>query len=286
MKVTFWGVRGSFPASLPPYLRYGGNTPCLEVDTGSSTILIDAGTGIRAAGKSLAERGVEEIHLLLSHTHWDHIQGFPHFAPLYREKTRIGLYGFRRPNRSLRDIIRGQQQPPFFPISLDQVQAELEFTELEDGQVFSIDDTRVACRRLNHPGVSGGFRLEQDHFAFAYISDLDLETPLLLADDLPTDSARHLQRLRDGACDLGHRADLVVFDTFFLPEEYQPDWGHSRPDEALSLALEAGAGKLALFHHEPHRRDEEMDQILARYQEKTGDRVELIAAREGLELTL
>ena len=290
MKVTFRGVRGSFPVPSPHCARYGGNTPCLEVDTGSATIVIDAGTGIRAAGKALLEQEVEEIHLLISHTHWDHIQGFPHFAPLHRENTRIEIYSFRHQDRSLKDIFQAQQEPSFFPIPLDEIKAELEFTELEDGQRFEIKDTKVLCRRLNHPGVAGGYRLEQDGHALAYISDVDLSTDLLLGDDMPAASGqkrqKRLQHLQDGARDLAHRTDLMVFDTFFLPEEYEPDWGHSRPEDALKLGLEAQVGKIALFHHEPHRSDEKLDELLAHYQQKTQGKVELIAAREGLEITL
>jgi phosphoribosyl 1,2-cyclic phosphodiesterase len=289
MKVTFWGVRGSFPVSLPQCAGYGGNTPCLEVNT-NSCILIDAGTGIRAAGKSLVERGVEQIHLLLSHTHWDHIQGFPYFAPLYKENTRIEIYSLGRRDHALKDVFAGQQQPSFFPVPLDGIKAELVFTELEDGQHFAIEDTEVLCRRLNHPGVAGGFRLEHDGHALAYLSDVDFYTNLLLGDDLPAASGQErqqwLQHLRNGVRDLAHRTDLMVFDTFFLPEEYEPDWGHSRPDDALEVGLEAQVEKIALFHHEPHRSDEKMDELVAHYQEKTQGTVELIAAREGLELIL
>ena len=177
-----------------------------------------AGTGIRSAGKTLVERGVEQIHLLLSHTHWDPIQGFPYFAPLYEKKTRIQIYSLGRRGHPLEDGFRGQQQPSFFPLSLDEITAELGFTELEDGQRFAIDDTEILCRRMNHPGVTGGFRIEHDGQTFAYLSDLDLYTHLLLGDDLPANSDRerqkYLQRLRDGVRDLAHRTDLMVFDTF------------------------------------------------------------------------
>lgn len=289
MKVSFWGVRGSFPVVSPQCAGYGGNTPCLEVDTGSC-ILIDAGTGIRSAGKALVERGVEQIHLLLSHTHWDHIQGFPFFAPLYEKNTRIQIYSLRRQGHSLEDVFRDQQQPSFFPKSLEQINAELVFTELEDGQSFAIDDSKILCRRMNHPGVAGGFRIEHGGQTFAYLSDLDLYTHLLLGDDLPADSDRErqkcLQHLRDGARDLAHRTDLMVIDTFFLPEEYEPDWGHSRPDDALKLALEAEVKKIALFHHEPHRSDGKIDEMVVYYQKKLQGSAELLAAREGLELTV
>ena len=290
MKLTFRGVRGSFPVPSPQCQRYGGNTPCVQVETGSAAVIIDAGTGIRAAGQALVDGGVEEIHLLITHTHWDHIQGFPHFAPLYRENTRITLYSLRRRNRSLQAIFRNQQHPAFFPIPLDEVKAELDFVELEDGQTIDIANARAQCRRLNHPGVTGGFRLEHNGRALAYISDVDLCGDRLLGDEMSAatepDKQQWLQHLWEGACDLAHGADLAIFDTFFLPEEYDPDWGHSRPDDALRLGLEAGVRRIALYHHGPRRTDDKLDEMLALCQAKAGDDVELLAAREGLEITL
>jgi len=290
MDVIFRGVRGSFPVSSPHCWRYGGNTPCIQVDADQTIILIDAGTGIRPIGKILAERRVEEIHLLLSHTHWDHIQGLPHFAPLYEERTRLHVYSLKRPDRPLRDVLLAQQRPPFFPVSLDQTRAALEFTEVEEGEWFVIGDIRILCRRLNHPGLAGGFRLEQDGRVLAYISDTDLHTHLLLGDgmDAAADAERQqwLQRLERGVCDLAHSADLMICDTFFLPDDYKPDWGHSRPDDALRLGLAAQARRVALFHHDPHRSDAQLDEVLAYYQQQAAGKLELLAAAEGLEIGL
>ena len=290
MKITFWGVRGSFPVSAPHCVRFGGNTPCIEVDTGETSVIIDAGTGIRALGASLLEGAVAEIHLLLSHTHWDHIQGLPYFAPLYEERTRLHIYGPKRPRQSLRDILRSQQRPPYFPIPFDDVPATLEFTELEDGQQFTIGNTHIHCRRLNHPGVVCGYRFENDDSVFTYICDVALHARLPLGDGMMTDSEQEqrkwLDHLHKGARDLAHGSDLLVCDTFFLPEEYKPDWGHSRPDDALRLALEEKVKRLALFHHNPHRSDAQLETILKRYQGKASDQLELLAATEGMQLSL
>ena len=289
MKVTFHGVRGSFPVSRPEYADYGGNTSCVEIDTGTATIIIDAGTGIRRAGKELMARGVDEIHLLITHTHWDHIQGLPHFAPLQEPQVTIHLYSLAHNDRQLQEAIAGQQESCFFPVALADSKASLTFTGLEDGESFAIGDTRVCCRRLNHPGVAGGYRLEQNGDAMAYISDVDYCTDLLLGDGMATTDAaqgrRRLQELRDGVRDLAHRTGLMVFDTFFLPEDYEPDWGHSRPDDALQVGRDAEAEIIALFHHKPHRTDADVDALLDRYRNGAGG-ASLIAARERLQLTL
>ena len=292
MNVSFWGVRGSFPVSAPEHMRYGGNTPCVEVAAAGETVLIDAGTGIRLAGKSLVERGQKRISLLLSHTHWDHIQGLPHFEPLNDSDTKIAIHSIRRDNRSLHDIVFEQQRSPFFPVSLDDVQAELTFIEHDDGEYFEIGDIRVLCKRLNHPGIAGGFRMECDGTVFAYICDTDLfGEKLQFEDELPDTSTveeKHacLEELRQGARDLGHRADLIVCDTFFLPEEFEPDWGHSTPDDAIRLAVEAEAKQVGLFHHRPGRNDDQLDAITERYRKQTNGSLEILACSEGLQLSL
>ena len=284
------GSERFLPVCRAQSLRYGGNTPCLEIDAGEAVILIDAGTGIRAAGQALVERGVKEIHLLLSHAHWDHIQGFPYFAPLHQPGTCIRVYSLRRPGTALDTIFADQQRHSFFPVALDQQAARLEFVELDEGQVVEIGDTRVYSRRLNHPSVTGGFRLERQGRTFAYLSDVDLYTKLLLGEGLQTPSAaerqQRLEGLLAGVCELAHGADLAVCDTFFRPEDYEPSWGHSRPEDALRLARDTGIGQVVLFHHEPHRSDGEIDEFLAHYRRQAGPGLEVFAAAEGLALSL
>jgi phosphoribosyl 1,2-cyclic phosphodiesterase len=289
MKVTFWGVRGSYPVAADYCVRYGGNTPCLEVETGGTTLLVDAGTGIYAAGKSLQERKISVIHLLVSHTHWDHIQGFPHFGLLHDSAVEIYVYALRRSQKDLREIFSAQQDTPFFPLPLDQVKARLEFIELNDGETFQAGTARVTCKRLNHPGVAGGFRVENGKSVFSYISDADLYTDHLLGEEMPVDdpekSAR-IEELRSGARDLAHSSDLMVCDTYFRTDEYRPDFGHSTPEDALRLGAEAAAKRIAFLHHRPDRSDDSIDEIVARYQAESPNATELLAAKEGLELSL
>ena len=288
MKMTFWGVRGSFPVTAPLQLGYGGNTPCLEVEANGQTVIIDAGTGIRALGRAIVDRGQQEIEILLSHTHWDHIHGFPHFDPLYRDNTRITVHSLKHEGRSLAKIFREQQRSPFFPVSLDDVKADIQFVEHEDGETFCVGSIAVTSRRLNHPGVAGGYRLEHGNSAVAYVCDADLYGPLLLAHELPassTDDLR-LEELRNRARDLAHRADWVVCDTFFLADEYVPDWGHSSIDDGLQLAREVDAHGLLLFHHRPGRDDTELDSLQRRYRDEAGGEFDVLASKEGLEISL
>jgi len=291
MKMTFWGVRGSFPVTALSQLGYGGNTPCMEVEASGQTVIIDAGTGIRALGRAIVDRGQQDIEILLSHTHWDHIQGFPHFDPLYRDHTRITIHSLKHEQRSLMEIFREQQRSPFFPVSLDEVKAEVQFVEHEDGETFAVGDISITSRRLNHPGVAGGYRLEHGDSSLAYICDVDLYGPLLLAHELPdsstSDQQEHwLGQLRNRARDLGHRADWVICDTFFLPDEYVPDWGHSSIDDGLQLTREAEAGGFVFFHHRPGRDDTELDSLQRRYRDEAGGEFDVLASKEGLEISL
>ncbi|MEW6754317.1 MAG: MBL fold metallo-hydrolase [Candidatus Latescibacterota bacterium] len=289
MRVVFRGVRGSFPVAGPHTARYGGSTPCLQVSTARTTVLIDAGTGILAAGRDLLARGIRSVHLLIGHTHWDHIQGLPHFPLLYVKGAQIHVCGPARPDRSLSEVLGRQQESAFFPVSLRQVPAHLTFTEVHDGDVLALDDVQCLCHRLNHPGLVCGYRLESDGRVLTYACDVDLVTDRLLGEGMPTagpEAALWRERLAQGARDLAHRADLLVCDTFFLPEEYKPDWGHSRPQDALQLGLDGQVRRLALFHHEPHRDDAELDRLLASCREQAAGRLEVLVATEGEEIAL
>jgi phosphoribosyl 1,2-cyclic phosphodiesterase len=289
MKIRFRGVRGSFPVASTACRRYGGNTPCVEVTTAESTILIDAGSGIRQAGKSLCAKGVKRIHLLMSHTHWDHIQGLPHFAPLYCPDTHITFYSLHR-HDGLDAVLAGQQASPFTSLPLDQVAARLDFVTIEEGRQIKIGSSQITSRRLNHPDITSGYRIVSDGAVFSYISDTDLYGEQLHCSDVQINSDAekelYLGQLRQAACQLAADSDLMVCDTFFLPEEYKPDYGHSRPDDALRLGMEADARAIALFHHAPHYDDEILDDMLRHYRAQAPAGLDLISAREDLEITL
>jgi phosphoribosyl 1,2-cyclic phosphodiesterase len=307
MKVHFWGVRGSLPVPGPKTERYGGNTSCVEVRSEAGTrIVVDAGTGIRRLGKELMQEEFESgrgtAHLLISHTHWDHIQGLPFFAPLYQAGNRLYVYARRRDDVHLRTVFASQTGDPYFPISIDEAKAEISFRELADFASFEIADVKVSCARLNHPYVATAYRLSADGASVAYVSDTAPFSDILFeqqyvgqppspgASQSENDRAK-LRSMREGVVRLCEGADLVIYDTMFTGDDYRriPHYGHSRPSDAMEICQEAGARRLALFHHAPERSDAEVDAILAEARvlaAASGKPLDLVAAFEGLEIQI
>ena len=286
--------------------RYGGNTSCVEVRSAAGTrVVVDAGTGIRKLGKELsadAEAGRAEVHLLISHTHWDHIQGLPFFSPLYQKGNRLCVYARKRDDLHLRAVFASQTDDPYFPIPFEEAKADIAFRELHDSAEFEISDLRVACTRLNHPYIATAYRLTVDGASVVYVSDTAPFSDILFEDqfvarpptpgaELPAADREKLARMRAGVVRLCEGADLVVYDTMFTPDDYQkiPHYGHSRPSDAVDVCREAGVKQLALFHHAPERSDAEIDGILADTRavtKRAGIALDVVAAYEGLDLAL
>jgi len=306
MRVRFWGVRGSLPVPGAKTERYGGNTSCVEVRSAAGTrVVVDAGTGIRKLGKELAgdgEAGRARVHLLISHTHWDHIQGLPYFAPLYQRGNKMSVYARKRDDLHLQAVFASQTHDPYFPVPFAEADAAIEFNELTDAAKFSIDDVQVACARLNHPYIATAYRLTADGASVVYVSDTAPFSDILFEDEfvarppspgaeLPAKDKQKLARMREGVVRLCEGADLVIYDTMFTSEDYQriPHYGHSRPMDAVDICGEAGASQLALFHHAPERTDAEVDAILADTRasaDKTARTLRVVAAYEGLDIEL
>jgi phosphoribosyl 1,2-cyclic phosphodiesterase len=263
-------------------------------------IIIDAGTGIRKLGQELMTgpcgEGKGDVHLLISHTHWDHIQGIPFFAPLYVKGNRINIYAYKR-DVHLQTIFSSQSEAPYFPISLEEVAAEVNYIELVDGSQFKAGPVGVRCVLLNHPFMALGYRLEHVTSAMAYVSDTapfdriifghtfiarrpDLSIPLSSAD------ASRLKAMRRAVTELCRECDAIIYDTMFGMEEYlsRPHWGHSCTEHALEIAHEAHAASLILFHHSPERTDDEIDRQLSLLQNNTS--LKVMAAMEGMILEL
>jgi phosphoribosyl 1,2-cyclic phosphodiesterase len=270
---------------------------------GEAPIIIDAGTGIRKLGKSLMEgsfgdgRGVASI--LISHTHWDHVQGLPFFSPFYRAGNEVHIFARQR-DTHLEAVFSQQHNTPYFPVPLQAMQADTRFHEIIEGQAFEIGHARVSCTRLNHPWVAIAYRVEADGAAVVYCSDTAPFTDMLLGREfvqapdmktLPPPVAAELKAMRAGVVALCRDADLLIYDTQFTPDEYQvrPHWGHSRPADAIDIAREARVKQLCLYHHAPMRSDEANDKILAATEAaiaSSGDAFTVVSAYEGLELTL
>ena len=285
MRVRFWGARGSLAKPGPSTLRYGGNTSCVEVRTAAGTlIVIDCGTGLHGLGQALASAQKPSMkgHVLISHTHWDHIQGIPFFAPFFIPQAEWDIYGPKGIGRSLRDSLAGQMQYAYFPVALDQLDAKIRYHELVEG-TFQIDDVTVRTRYLNHPALTVAYRLEADGAAIVYASDHEPHSRHLatgkgqmLGEDL-----RHCEFLAD--------ADLVIHDAQYTSEEYPSKlgWGHSTVEYALAVGRVAGAKRLALTHHDPLRSDDALDRLVEKARADLSDiALEVFAAAEGQILDL
>jgi phosphoribosyl 1,2-cyclic phosphodiesterase len=297
MIVKFWGVRGSIPVPGPSTARIGGNTSCIQVSLGRETVILDSGTGIRELGRRL-ERSSEfrRIHILLSHTHWDHIQGLPFFAPLYRRGQEIVIYGPRGLERGLEEAVLVQLQRLYFPIRKGEIGASLAFRELGE-ETFDLDGARIATKWMNHPVLSLGFKISAPGKSMIYTGDNEpysffhVYAPTSEATVKIAISDRERGKRREALLEFIRGADLLVADAQYSDEEYEAKagWGHSPLSYVVDMALEAQVGRLALFHHDPSHSDDDlqaMSESARSMVESRGGRCELILAAEGSEIEL
>ena len=273
MRITFWGVRGSIAAPGPETAGVGGNTSCVEVVCGDTRLILDAGTGIRQLGNALLREGPLDATLLLSHLHWDHIQGLPFFVPAYLPSTKLQIVGSGGGAAALREVLSTQMTAPVFPVRLDELGAELRLREVRSGESFQVGEARVRVAKLNHPGGVLAYRIEHDGRSVVYATD----TEHYACVD-PT-----LRALAEGA-------DVLIYDSQYTPEEYRGDagrskvgWGHSTYAAGAELARAAGVGRYVLFHHDPQRSDAGVAEVERRARELFAGS---IAAREGAILSL
>jgi phosphoribosyl 1,2-cyclic phosphodiesterase/CheY-like chemotaxis protein len=285
MRVKFWGTRGSIAKPGPDTTRYGGNTSCVEIRSSRGTlIIVDCGTGAHALGHSLLAASPKGIrgHILISHTHWDHIQGLPFFAPLFMPGNEWDIYGPKGLDDSVREALAGQMQYTYFPVALEQFGATVRYHDLVEG-VFEIDDVRITTRYLNHPALTLGYRLEADGAAIVYSTDHEPHSRALAAGEgvIGGQDERHAEFLRG--------ADLVLHDAQYTAKEYPAKigWGHSPVQYAVRIAQHAGVAKIALTHHDPLRDDKSLDLLvenLSAALRSCGSTLEVFAAAEGLSM--
>jgi phosphoribosyl 1,2-cyclic phosphodiesterase len=272
MSIRFWGVRGSVPSPGPETALVGGNTSCVEVTVGNSRLVLDAGTGLRRLGNELLARGPVDATVLLSHVHWDHIQGLPFFAPIFAPGTKLHLVAGTN-GIPLRDTLRRQMSAPTFPVDLNDLPSQLSFMEVRDRQRVVLGDAEITVSKANHPDAVYAYRIEHRGRVVVYATDTE-----------------HYSCVDQRLVALARNADVLIYDAQYLPEEYSGQkgmsrvgWGHSTYEAGVALAKAAGVGKLVLFHHDPSRSDEGVAEIEARAQELHED---TCAAREGLVLAV
>ncbi len=297
-RLKFWGVRGSIPVPGPSTIGYGGNTTCVEVRTDNEIIVLDAGSGIRELGLALEnEFGTAPIDLtlLLTHTHWDHIQGLPFFLPAYKPKNSIRVLGYQGARAGLATVLATQMEIPFFPVSWRDLPGTIKIEELKKME-FSIGKARVRAKFLNHPGVCVGYRLFTKEGSIAFLPDNEPFEPLKLKlatrDGIRPEKARAQAAVeRSKLVEFLKEADVLILDSQYTDEKYQEHigWGHGALSRVVSLALEARVRKLFLFHHDPQHDDHEIDEMLERARllvVESGRALEVEAAREGAEIWL
>lgn len=252
MFVKIWGARGSIPVCGQEYIRYGGDTTCIEIRSKNGrVIMIDAGTGIRRLGKDLLAQGLYDYDLIFTHAHWDHIMGFPFFRPLYSDRTSLRVHGCPFAEQFVRNMLERIMSPPNFPVNYGELKARIAYS---DGcpEKFQIDSVTVMPIDISHPGGGKGYKFIEDGRSFVFITDHEIG--YTHPGGLPYES--YLQFCSG--------ADLLVHDAEFTGEEYarHRSWGHSSYLDALNLAMEAGVKQLALFHINQDRTDRAMDKIV------------------------
>lgn len=281
MKIIFWGTRGSIPVPGKDTTIYGGNTTCLEITLKSGrTVIIDAGTGIRLLGqKLLKENKIDDIHLLVTHIHWDHVLGFPFFDPIYNPSARIHIDGNHNCLKGLKYTFDNKMGDGFFPIKFDDLRAEITYLGKLVNGPLEIDGTVIDSIPLHHPQGGMGFRFREDGKTLVFITDNELRGE-------PWEG-----RSPEDYADFSKNADILIHDCQYTPEEIdnRKGWGHSDYAAVFELAKKANVKKLILFHHDPPRKDAQVKDIKNKCEKlakKEKIKMKIDAAMEGSELDL
>lgn len=274
--IQFWGVRGSIACPGPETVRYGGNTPCIEMRVGGERLIFDGGTGLRVLGQSMLSQMPVEAHMFFTHSHWDHIQGVPFFVPAFAPGNCFHIYGTRSPApdcKTIKERLTEQMHHPNFPVPFQVMKADFKFHDLEVGEKIEIGEILVESAKLNHPGEALGYRVNWRGYAAAYI----------------TDTEHFAEKLDQNVLWLARNADVMIYDATYTDEEYHSptmskvSWGHSTWQEAVKVAIAANVKKLVIFHHDPLHNDDFLDQVGEQAAEQFPN---TFMAREGWSLQL
>jgi phosphoribosyl 1,2-cyclic phosphodiesterase len=271
-KVKFWGVRGSIACPSSKYVMFGGNTSCIEVSCGGQRVVFDCGTGIRNFGHWMMKKGVRRADILMSHSHWDHINGFPFFSPAFQAdcEFRIMAGHLFEMKENLHDIMSGQMNQPTFPVPIEAMQAKMTFEDFVAGDSFTLGDgIKVSTTLLNHPDNATGYRIDYAGKSFCYITDTE---------HVPGKPDENILQLID-------HADIVVYDCTYTDREFpsKVGWGHSTWQEGVRLCQQANAKRLVIFHHDPDHEDPFMELLEAEARMAWDG---TLMARENMRLTL
>lgn len=296
MKLKFWGTRGSIPTPGDGTVRYGGNTPCVEVRLpGNDLLIFDAGTGIRGLGDALMAGGESvKAYLAISHPHWDHLQGFPFFKPAFISGNDLTIIGAQTRYLNLRQMIAYQMDKVYFPIQLNELKAKIQFRPIRE-ETISVFNATLSAIYVNHPAFALGYRLTVGGHSLVYISDnepFDRELAKSVKNLDKIVVQRYMEEKGDPnqrIFDFARGADVLIHDSTYTPEEYvnHVGWGHSHYLFSLKVADEARVKKLVLFHHDQTHTDDKVDEILQKCQKEISTRnydFECVAAAEGMEL--
>lgn len=272
--VHFWGVRGSIACPGSETVRYGGNTPCIEMRVGGERLIFDGGTGLRVLGLSLLSQMPVKASMFFTHSHWDHIQGFPFFVPAFIKNNRFRIHGAIAPNgATIEQRLNDQMLHPNFPVPLQIMGAQLEFNDIQIGQVVQIGEVKVENALLNHPGEAVGYRVSWRGYVAAYI----------------TDTEHFPDRMDENVLLLARDADVMIYDAAYTDDEYNSPttskvgWGHSTWQEAVKVAKAANVKRLVIFHHDPLHNDDFLDRIGEQAAQQFPNS---LMAREGLSVQL
>ncbi|HIK14545.1 MAG TPA: MBL fold metallo-hydrolase [Leptolyngbyaceae cyanobacterium M33_DOE_097] len=270
--VQFWGVRGSIPAPGAETVRYGGNTSCVEMRVGGKRLIFDGGTGLRVLGKALLKHMPVEAYMFFTHSHWDHIQGFPFFVPAFVKGNCFHIYGAIAPNgATMKQRLHDQMLHPNFPVPMQVMQSDLKFHDLLPGEVMDLDGITIETGPLNHPNTAMGYRITWQGRTAVYA----------------TDTEHFPDRLDENLLYLARDADVLIYDACYTDEEYHDPkspkigWGHSTWQEAVKIAKAANVKKAVIFHHDPNHSDDFLDDVEAQVQSVFPNS---ILAREGMIL--
>jgi phosphoribosyl 1,2-cyclic phosphodiesterase len=277
LNVSFYGTRGSTPCPSESNRRYGGNTSCVALESpGHEPIVLDLGTGLRFFGETQPQDGTFRGSALVTHLHWDHVQGLPFFTPVLKAGAQFDIYGPRQDEGTVDEAFHKFICPPFFPVTVEQLYGQMRFHDVADEDI-ELDGAKVRVRPVPHVGANNGYRVEMGGGSVAYLSD----------HQMPHDGSHVVS---DDVLELCDGVDVLIHDAQYTPAEFAEKyyWGHCTTDYALFVAREAGAKRLVMYHHDPSRTDDQVDELLADVREAAAATSvgEVLAAAEGLTISL